>query len=153
MLTALVFREADKQPQSEQKFLLVDFTESLHYYLQNILWERIARKKSKNALLCSSVWGDQLKNMQWILSIVNHLSVYIACGSLPPATQTVCYGEKKGSRVLLLCTDTDYTWSSSDSVHKTIILCNAILLLQKQIQSHNSSWAFCVSPEKEVTLC
>jgi len=52
MLTALLFREAYKKPQSEWKFLLVDFTERLHYYLRNTLWERVVRKKKKqNALL------------------------------------------------------------------------------------------------------
>lgn len=49
MLTALVFREAYKQLQAEQKFLLVDITESFQYCLKNILWERSKRKGKKKS--------------------------------------------------------------------------------------------------------
>lgn len=124
MLTALIFREPYEQSQSKQKFLLVDFTDSPHYYLQNTTLKRTTRKKKGN-VHCSGVWGDQFKIgcESWALSIV-----CLCCMWQLSSCYTACYREKTGRRELVFCTGMDYIWSSIDCVYKTIILCNAILL-------------------------
>lgn len=67
-----------------------------------------------------------------------------------------CYSNssrEKGSRVFFFCIHTYDNSSSSDCICKIIILLNIILLLQKQIQSYSTSFAFFLSPEKAVASC